>query len=122
LDKVSLEFRQCTKDMEDQLTATGGCINRFLQAFESYTSLFQHSNRFDEVFQRTTESIQSPDDQRVPFPDIVQGLLQTRSLFSGAAGLVAIDPFATGLLERICLQRVILLVSGDTGFILPILL
>jgi hypothetical protein len=51
-NKVSLEFGQRSKDVEDKLPTWSGSVNLLGKAFEAYISLVQFSNCANELFKR----------------------------------------------------------------------
>ena len=69
LDDRLLELRHGTEDLEDQLAARCARIHAFGEAAEGDTSLLEVLDQGDEVLERTTESIESPDNDRVAGAD-----------------------------------------------------
>ena len=48
-DDVALELRKGSKDMEDELSAGGRCVDLLGEAFEAYPFVVEGGDRLDEV-------------------------------------------------------------------------
>ena len=70
-DEVAFELGQGGKDMEDQLAARGGGIDRLLQAAEPNAALGQSGDGVDQMPQGPAQSVELPDDQGVAGPQLV---------------------------------------------------
>ena len=114
-DHVALELGQGAEDVEDQLAAAGGGVDLLGQALEADPPLLQPSDRLDQVWERSPETIELPDDEGVPRADVAERLLETWPIGLGAAGGVGEDPLAAGLFQRILLEREGLIMGGDAG-------
>ena len=75
-DEVAFELGQGGKDVEDQLAAGGGGVDRLLQAPEPDPAISQPSDRVDQMAQRPPKGVQLPDDQGVAGAELVQELLE----------------------------------------------
>ncbi len=69
----------------------------------------------DEVTQRAAQAVQSPDDQHVPVPQVVQCVSQARPFGLGAGGNIPVELLATRLVQGVFLQVERLLTSGNAG-------
>jgi hypothetical protein len=64
-DQVPLELGQGTEDMEDELAAAGGRVDRLLQAAEADLVRLEGGDRLNEVLERASEAIELPDDESI---------------------------------------------------------
>jgi hypothetical protein len=85
-DEVALELGQGGEDVEDELAAGGGGVDRLLQAAEPDATLSQVGDGVDQVPERSAEAVELPDDQGVAGAQLVQDLGEDRSVAAGAAG------------------------------------
>ena len=114
-DEVAFELGQGGKDMEDELAAGGGGVDRLLQAAESDAAVGQAGDGVDQVAEGAAEAVQFPDDQGVAGPQLVQELLEGGSVGAGAAGGLGEHPVAAGALEGVDLEVGLLVGGGDAG-------
>jgi hypothetical protein len=112
-DEFPFEFRQSPEHMEDQLASAGRRIHALPQTLKSDLAGGKSIYGFDEMLQGTTEPIQLPHDQRVSVARILDGFGETSATIDSAAGDIAEDPFASGLLESVFLQVRILVGGGN---------
>lgn len=84
--------------MEDQFPTAGCRIHAFLHTLKSNLARGERIDRFDQMFERTVEPVQFPNDQGVSIACIVQSLGQAFTRIDGTAGDIAKDLFAAGLL------------------------
>ena len=73
------------------------------------------SNALDQVFQRATQTIQFPDDERVASTNELERRLKTLALNRRAAGNIGEEFLAPGFLERISLQFELLILDADAS-------
>ncbi|MBD1853176.1 trypsin-like peptidase domain-containing protein [Cyanobacteria bacterium FACHB-502] len=66
--------------MEDDLPATNDCVNVLLKRLQPNFALFHLLNQCNQVFERSAEAIEPPDDEGVPFSSKVKALLQPRAI------------------------------------------
>jgi glycine/D-amino acid oxidase-like deaminating enzyme len=97
-DEVAFEVGQGGEDVEDELAAGGGGVDRLLEAAEPDPAISQPSDRVDQVAQGAAEAVEFPDDQGVAGPELVQELLENRAVGAGAAGGLGEHPVAAGVL------------------------
>ena len=100
-NQVPFELRQCAKDVEYKASPAGSGVDGLLKAPESNAPFLQTPDGLDEILQRTSQTIQPPDQQGVPFSRILKRCLQAWS-FASRPTLVIKDLPATGLFE--CVQ------------------
>ena len=67
----------------------------------------------DQMAQAATRAVEPPDHEGVASAQVVQAVLELRALADRARPDVAEDASAAGLLERVELQRGVLLTGGD---------
>ena len=112
-DKFPLKFRQGAEYVEDQFASAGGGVHALAQALKADFAGGESIYGLDEMLQGTAEPVQLPHDQRVSVAGVINGFGQTFAGINGAAGNVAEDFFAPGLLESILLQIRILVGGGN---------
>ena len=64
-NEVALELRQGSEHVKDQLTGSAGGFDSFGHGFEGHPFPLQATDNPNQVGQRTTEAVQSPDNQSV---------------------------------------------------------
>jgi hypothetical protein len=114
-DEVAFELGQGREDVEDELAAGGGGVDRLLQAAEPDAAPGQAGDGLDQVPQGAAEAVQLPDDQGVAGPQLVQELLEGGPVGAGAAGLLGEHPIAASPLEGVDLKVGLLVGGGDAG-------
>jgi hypothetical protein len=65
-DEVAFELGQGREDVEDELAARGGGVDRLLEAPEPDPLLGQAGDGVDQMPQRAAEAVEFPDDQVSP--------------------------------------------------------
>jgi hypothetical protein len=114
-DQVPLELRQGTEDVEDELAAAGGRVDRFPQAAEADLAPLEGGDRPDQVLERASQAIELPDDQGIARAEEGEGLRQAGAIILGPAGHVGEGPLAAGLGEGVALQVEVLILGRDAG-------
>jgi hypothetical protein len=69
--EVAFELGQGREDVEDELAAGGGGVDRLLEAAEPDPAVGQAADGVDQVPQRAAEAVQLPDDQGVAGSQLV---------------------------------------------------
>ena len=103
-DEVAFELGQGGEDVEDELAARGGGVDRLLEAAEPDPAVGQAGDGVDQVPQGAAEPVQLPDHEGVAGAQLVQELLEGGPVGAGAAGGVGEDPVAAGRLEGVDLE------------------
>ena len=98
-DEVTFELGQGREDVEDELAAGGGGVDRLLEAAEPDAAVGQAGDGVDQVAQRPAEPVEFPDDQGVAGAQLVQDLLEGGPVGAGAAGGLGKHPIAAGRLR-----------------------
>ena len=98
-DEVAFELGQGGEDVEDELAAGGGGVDRLLEATEPDPAVGEAGDGVDQVAQRPAQPVQLPDDQGVAGAQLVQELLEDRPVGAGAAGGLGEHPVAAGTLR-----------------------
>ena len=75
-DQVAFELGQGGEDVEDELAARGGGVDRLLEAAEPDAAVGQAGDGVDQVPQGAAEAVEFPDDQGVARAELVQELLE----------------------------------------------
>ena len=110
---MSLELGQGGEDVQLQLAGGGGGVDRLAQGVERDPSLFELGDDVDQMAQAATQAVEPPDHEGVASAQVIQAVLELRALADRARPDVAEDASAAGLLERVELQRGVLLTGGD---------
>ena len=71
-DQVSLKLSEGREDVEHQPAARGRRVDVLRQRAEPYLDLTKIREGRDEVLDRASESIQTPHNQRVSRPGLIQ--------------------------------------------------
>jgi hypothetical protein len=58
--------------MKDKFPPTGGGVNIFRNALKSDVPVVKMGHGLNQMLQRPSEPIESPDNEVIPFPDILQ--------------------------------------------------
>jgi hypothetical protein len=114
-DQVAFELGQGGKDVEDELAAGGGGVDRLLQTVKPDSPLRQAGDGVDQVTQGAAEAVELPDDQGVARAELVQDPLEDGAVGAGAAGSLGEHPIAAGSTEGVDLELGVLVVGGDAG-------
>jgi hypothetical protein len=83
-------------------------------------SLLELGDDVDEVPQAATEAVEPPHHERVAGTHVVKARVELRALADRPGPDVFEDAGAAGLLERVELQREVLLAGGDPGVADPL--
>ncbi len=75
--------------------------------------LIKGGHQLDEIGQRAPQAIEPPDDQRIPHPAVIEGVTQSGSLGFRSTHGVSEDAIAAGGVQRISLQRQVLITSRN---------
>jgi hypothetical protein len=101
--------------MKNEATATGFGFDPFRQRPKSDAASMKTRHALDQMFERPSESIESPNDERVTRPKMSQCLVQSVSVCGSAARDVR-EYFLTACCrERVLLEFEILVMSRDAG-------
>src|SRR5215213_8385897 len=103
-NQVAFELGQGGEDMEDELAARSGGVDRLLEAPEPNPTLGQPGDGVDEMPEGAAEAVEFPDDQGVTGPQLVQELLEDGAVGAGAAGGLGEDAVAAGRGEGVDLE------------------
>ena len=107
-DQVSLELGQGPEDVEDELPAAGGRVDRLLQAAEADLPRLEGGDRLDQVLERAPQPVELPDDEGVAGPEEGDRFGQSDAFVLDTAGDVGEELPAAGLLERVLLEPTVL--------------
>lgn len=97
--------------MEDELPAAGRRVDRLLETAEADPLRLQVGDRLDQVPQRASEAIQTPDDESIAGAQVTERLIEARPVGFGAAGFVLVDHPAAGRPEGVELEFQILVLG-----------
>jgi hypothetical protein len=75
-DQVTLELGQRGEDVEHRLAASGGGVNRLLQAAEPGTPVGERGDSVHQVTQRAAEPVKLSDHQGVAGAELVTDAIQ----------------------------------------------
>ena len=93
----------------------GGGVDCLLEAAEPDAALGKPGDGVDQVPQRAAETVEFPDDQSVSGAELVQELLEDRTVAAGAAGGLGVHPVAARSGQRVDLKVGLLVGGGDAG-------
>src|SRR6266542_4280882 len=113
-NKVAFELSQRSEDVKDQLAAAGGRIDAFSDAAKSPTEGIQLRHDINEIFERTSEPVEFPNDEHIAGAHKGQGLQEARPLGFGPTHGIGEDVLTAGTREGIFLQVQRLIECGDT--------
>jgi hypothetical protein len=85
-DEVAFELGQGREDVEDELAAGSGGIDRLLEAAEPDAARSQAGDGVNEVPEGAAEAVEFPDDQGVAGAQLIQDLVEDWPVGAGAAG------------------------------------
>jgi hypothetical protein len=114
-DQVAFELGQGRENVEHQLAARSGGVDRLLQTPEPDAVVGEAGDGVDQVTQGPAEAVELPDDQGVAGTQLVQDLLKDRSVGAGAAGGLGEHPIAAGALQGVDRELEVLVGGGDAG-------
>jgi hypothetical protein len=90
--------------MKDEFATWRAGVDVLRHAVEADTALVQVRQRLDEVLEGPAETVQAPDNERVPLAQVVKRIDKAWSLRLGSGGNIAVEPRATRLVEGVFLQ------------------
>jgi len=112
LDEVPLELRQRSEDVEHEPAAGRGGVDGLLQRPEPDAALGESMELVDEVPDGAAEPVEAPDDEGVAGAELVEELVEFGSVLQGPGHGVDEHAVAACCVERIDLQRRVLVGSG----------
>lgn len=112
-DQVALKFGESGEDMEDQPATRRGGVDRLLQGPEADVAFAQHVQLVDEVPNGPAEPVESPDNEGVPRPDLVEELVEFGTVLMGSRHGVDEHPVTAGRIQGIDLESRVLVGGGD---------
>jgi hypothetical protein len=107
--------RRGGEDVENELAAGGGGVDRLLKATEPDPAVGEAGDGVDQVPERAPEAVEFPDDQGVAGPELVQELGEGGAVGAGAAGGLGEHPIAAGPLKGVDLEVWLLVGGRDAG-------
>ena len=113
--QVAFKLCHSGEDVEDQHAAGRGGVHVLGQAFEPDSLSLQQVHEVDEVLYATTQPVELPHDERVPFADGVEHAVQFGPVRLRARRMVGEQPLASIPGERVGLQPLILLQGAHPG-------
>jgi hypothetical protein len=114
-DEAGFELGQGGEDVEDELAAGSGGVDRLLQAPEPDATVGQSGDGVDQMPEGAAEAVELSDDQGVARPELVEELFEGGAVGAGAVGGLGNDPVAAGALEGVDLELGVLVGGGDAG-------
>lgn len=114
-DQVALELRQRGEQVDHQPAAGGGGVDVLGQGPEPHPFVLELGHRVEQMTDRTAQPIQPPDHHSVPGTQLLAEPPHLGTLVKESRSRVDEDHEAPGLLQRIHLQRSILIGRGDPG-------
>src|SRR5579859_2817525 len=99
--------------MKNQFATWGSRVDVLGQADKVNVTGLELIEGVDEVFERATQTVELPDDQRITWPRKREGFRQPLALELGASALVEEELLTAGLFERIDLEGFVLLMFGN---------
>ncbi len=114
-DQVALELRQCSEDVKHQPAARCGRVDGFLKALEPDLLLLQFRHKLNQVFERTPETIQPPNNKHVALAQLFTHTVKSGAMFGLSAQNVLKDFSAPCPPQCVSLKIKILLVGGYSG-------
>src|SRR5437870_5713533 len=85
-NEVALELRQGAEDVKDELATRRGRVDVLLQTAEADIAPLEFGDRVDQVTQRTSQSVELPDDEGVGRSQLVEDFSQLRAVVERATG------------------------------------
>ena len=79
---------QRSKDTQQECPLRDGGIHLFGQGAKRHALHLEGGDNGQEMRQRATESVQSPDDQAIAGPNVVERLLKSKAIIPRPAGLI----------------------------------
>ncbi len=112
LDDLLLEFGQGAEDVELKTPGRGRGVDLFGQRAKADLAVVQVLDRVDQVFEAAAKPIQAPDHERVAGGEELKAGVELGAMAQGPRADIAKHAPAAGLLERVELQREVLIVRG----------
>jgi hypothetical protein len=106
---------ECAEQVKNEASTGRRSINRLGDGAESNTAFLQRRHRLDQMWQRTAETIQLPDDQHVAFRHILKRRSQSRAIGPCPGGTILKYLCASGRRKGIDLQCRVLVDGADSG-------
>ena len=107
---------RCTAPSDASPGPPAACgIDRLLEAPKADPALSQAGDGVDQVPQRPAQPVKLPHHEGVAGPELVQELLEDRTVAAGAAGGLGEHPVAAGRVEGVDLELGLLVGGGDAG-------
>src|SRR5436309_227461 len=98
------EFRQSAEHMKDQFASAGGRVHALAQSLKTDFAGGESVCGLDKILQGAAEPVEFPHHQRVSVAGVINCVSQASSRINSAAGDIAEDFFAPGLLESVLVQ------------------
>jgi len=98
--------------MEDEFPARGSRVDLFSEALKANPPCFQRFYSFNQLLNRTSKSVEFPNNKRVSRPHELQRGDQLWAVLLGSRCLFNEKPFAAAGLQCNALQFRVLLLSG----------
>ncbi len=112
LDEITFELRQRGEHVEDEPSAARGGVDGLLQGPEPNPAIRESVELVDEVSDGATEPVEPPDDEGVSRANLVDELVELGAVLEGPGHGVDKHSKAAGRIERVDLQRRVLIGGG----------
>jgi hypothetical protein len=109
------ELGQGREDVEDELAARRGGVDRLLEAAEPDTAVGEAGDGVDQVPEGAAEAVEFPHHEGVTGAQLVQDLGEGGAVAASAAGGLGEHPVAAGTLQGVDLELGLLVGGGDAG-------
>ena len=103
--------------MEEEPACRGRGVNGVGEAPKVHPLLFEIPHQVNQALHAASQTVQLPDHERVPGPGMGEGILESRSVGTGAGHLVVEYPPCPGSLQRGDLEIEVLVLSGDPSVV-----
>lgn len=110
-DSLSLVLGERAGKIQEHTSLCGGAVQLLGQASESHSLFGELVDESYEMFEAAAQSVQSPDNDGVAWAQGFEHPVEFGTACLSATGMIHVDPFASGLLQRVGLE-VGLLVDG----------
>ncbi len=104
-DEIPLELSQCSEEMEDQLATTGRRVDLLLQGPEANAAFLEVTDGVDQMRQRATEPVETPDNEGVPLTEVSQCICKPWAVCTGTRCRVGENPLTACSGECVLLER-----------------
>lgn len=112
--QIAFHLGKSRHHVEEEPPGGRGCVDTVGQASKFDAVLIQPGHKLDELTHRAPKAVELPYNQRIAGSKVRQGVGQSRTVEPTPAELVGENPNASGDLERVSLERQILLISRDS--------